>query len=620
MSIRVARPWLVASGLVLGLVTRPSSALGWVDVHVAGDDVRVDVNKDGSARVEHKITLRVSGGPLKSIDLKGVDADAVPEPDGYVVPGRDAATNSLASAVPVTTEMLPPPSRPREDGQPSPSAMRIRFDADKGLSRGVFVVFVRYRTELFRRGLVQRDGSMARLRWTGLAWEDGFDSARATFVLPAGPTEPRPDEAGVAADPTSESAAPPSVLSTVRRATGRDELELLRPYAPKAEPVTWLVRFDARALDVTTPKAEPTTAASPVPAALAPDRRMFVLLGGGLAFVLYALLVAWKTREVERAARAAGAEPRPLIPAPLFVRATGAGLALVGGLALQLTLSTGTAGALLVALASAFAAFRAPRWIRASSLRGPGTWLPISEEEAFARAARPSAQEGLLDVSTRAGKALFALGLLLLGAAVYFVSATSMYHAELFAYDAVALLALFCTGRLAELPPDPVASAAPLLRDVAKRVRKATKKAGEEVRIVPRIRVPEGSAKADELRLAVVPRSPLPGFSGLEVGVVLTPAAGSTLRSPEVLLRVTTGTACEESVEAIAQQGRSQRGKRPTERAITLVPRLPTAWMTADLVTRLVGLLREGRKASEERSGIRRSAQVVAASEDGRAA
>jgi len=621
MSIRVARPWLVASGLVLGLVTLPAPALAWVDVHVAGDDVRVDVNKDGSARVEHKLTLRVSGGPLKSIDLKGIDADAVPEPDGYVVPGRDAATNSLASAAPVTTEMLPPPSRPRDDGQPNPSAMRIRFDADKGLSRGVFVVFVRYRTELFRRGLVQRDGSMARLRWTGLVWEDGFDSARATFILPAGPTEPRPDEAGVALDPASEAAAAPSVLSTVRRATGRDELELLRPYAPKGEPITWLVRFDARALEVTAPRPDPTTtAASPGPvAALAPDRRLFVLLGGGLAFVLYALLVALKSREVERAARAAGAEPRPLIPAPLFVRATGAGLALVGGLALQLTLPTGTAGALLIALASAFAAFRAPRWIRASSLRGPGTWLPISEEEAFSRT-RPVTHGALLDVSTRAGKALFAFGLLLLGAAVWFVSRTSMYHAELFAYDAVALLALFCTGRLAELPPDPVASAAPLLRDVMKRVRKATKKAGEEVRIVPRIRVPEGSAKADELRLAVVPRSPLPGFSGLEVGVVLTPAAGSTLRSPEVLLRVTTGTACEEAAFAITRQGRSQRGKRPTERAITLVPRLPTAWMTADLVTRLVFLLREGRKAAEERSGIRRSAQVVSVSEDGRAA
>jgi len=620
MSIRVVRPWLAATSVALGLVALPLPASAWVDVHVAGDDVRVDVEKDGSARVEHKITLRISGGPLRSIDLRGIDPDAVPEPDAYVVPARDAATNSLASAAPVTTEMLPPPSRPRDDGTPSPSAMRLRFDADKGLSRGVFVVFVRYRSELFRRGLIKRDDSMARLTWSGLLWEDGFDSARATFVLPSGATEPRPAEI-TPVEGADEGPTPPSVLSTLRRATGHDELELLRPYAPKGERVAWHVRFDARALDVTAPRpADAATSATPAKTPLAPERRDVFLLAGGLVFVLYSLLVALKGREVERTAKEAGAEPQPLIPAPLFARAVLAGVALTAGLGLQAYLPTGTAGALSVALAAAFAAHRAPRWTRTSSLRGPGAWLPITEEEAFARALRP--RGAFLDVSTRAGKVLFALALILLGGAAWFVSGTSMYHAELLAYDAVALLALFCTGRLAELPPDPVASAAPFLRGVAKRVRKAAKKAGEEVRIVPRIRVPEGSAKADELRLGIVPRSPLPGFSGLEVGVVLTPAAGGTLRSPEVLLRITSGTTCEAAMHEISDLGTSRRGRKPNERVVGLTPQLPTAWMTADLVTRLLGVMREARKGSEreERSGIRRSTEATGLGTSGRAA
>ncbi|UQA60367.1 hypothetical protein [Polyangium aurulentum] len=607
MSPRVARPALVAFALVLALLGLPRRALAWVDAHVKADDVRLSIEKDGSARVEHKIKLSISGGPLRSIDLRGVDPDAVPEPDGYVVPASEAAVNSLASAVPISTELLPPPSRAPDDGSPALSVLRVRFDADKGLSRGVYVIFLRYRTELARRGLLARDGSMARVRWTGLTWDDGLDSgARATFIVPTGATEPRVEEPAVN---ESEGAAPPaSVLSTLRRATGRDELELMRPYAPKGEPIVWMARFDARALEVTAPRAQPITPpAAPSQGALAPDRRGLILLAGGGLFVLYALLVALKSREVARLSRAAGAEPRPLIPASVFLRSAGAGTALVAGVALQLLLPTGTVGALFVVLAAALAAHRAPVWMRASALRGPGQWLSISEEEAFARPPRP---KGVwLDVSTRGGKALLFASLAALGTGVWFVSRASLYHAHLFAYDAVALLALFCTGRLAELPPDPVTVPAPLLRDVARRIRKVMRKAGEEVRIVPRIRVPEGSANADELRLTVIPRSPLPGFAGLEIGVVLAPSVGGCWQAPEILLRVQAGSPCEAAVEALAGGGRWQRGRRPNERVIAFSPRLPMARMTADLAARLALSIRAAR--GSETSVIRRKAQAL---------
>jgi hypothetical protein len=605
MSPRVARPALVAFALVLALVALPRRALAWVDVRVAGDDVRLDIKKDGAARVEHKITLRISGGPLRSIDLRGVDPDAVPEPDGYVVPEQEAKVNSLASAVPITSELLPPPSRAPEDGSPALSVMRVRFDADKGLSRGVYVVFLRYRTDLAGRGLLARDGSMARVRWTGLTWEDGFN-ARATFVMPTGATEPRVDEPAVN---EAEGAPPPaSVLSTLHRATGRDELELMRLYAPTDEPIVWTVRFDARALDVTAPRAQQVTPQAAAPAgALAPDRRGFVLLGGGVLFVLYALLVAVKSREVARASSAVGTEPRPLIPASIFLRSAGAGLSLVAGVALQLLLPTGTLGALFVVLAAALASHRAPVWMRASALRGPGQWLPISEEEAFARPPRP--RGAWLDVSTRAGKALLFATLVALGVGVWFVSKSSLYHAHLFAYDAVALLAIFCTGRMAELPPDPVTAPAPFLGDVARRIRKTMRKAGEEVRLVPRIRVPEGSARADELRLTVIPRAPLPGFAGLEIGVVLAPSVGGCWQAPEVLLRVTAGSPCEAAVEALAGAGRWQRGRRPNERVIAFSPRLPLSWMTADLAARLAISVRVAK--GSETSGIRRKAQAL---------
>jgi hypothetical protein len=599
------RPAALALGLAL--LALPGRALAWVDAHVAGDDVRLEVDKDGAARIEHKLTLRISGGPLRSIDLRGVDPDAVPEPDGYVVPSRDAATNSLANASPISAELLPPPTK-HEDGQPALSALRVRFEAEKGLKSGVFVVFVRYRTELARRGLLARDGSMARLRWTGLTWEDGFDNARATFAFPTGPTAPRPEEAQ-SADPNDPAATPPaSVLSTLRRATGRDELELLRPYAPKGEPITWNVRFDARALEVTAPKTSQTitlpgsTETSP----LTPSRRGWLILGGGILFVLYGLLVAAKSRQVERAARAAGTMPRPLIPAPPLVRAAGAAAALVGGIGLSLALPTGTAGALLVALAAALSAHRTPRWTPA--LRGPGTWLPIAETEAFAKPPRPTGAS--LDVSTGTGKWLLLLSLAALGGVVAFVARHSAYHAHLLAYDAVALLAIFCTGRLAELPPDPAVAAAPFLRDVAKRLRKAFRKNPDDLRLSPRIRVPEGNAKPDELRLGVVPRGTLPGFLGLEVGVVLAPAAGKPLTLPQVLVRVAAGSACEGALLSLAPGASASRGRKPNERVLAFSPRLPTTWATAALVTRLLGVLRA--EARSETSGIRKKREALA--------
>lgn len=609
MLIRLARhSSLFAAVLALGSLTLPRTAHAWVDARVAGDDVRVDVAKDGSARVEHKITLKISGGPLRALDLRGVDSDAVPESDGYVIPSKDAASGSLAQAEPVSFEMLPPSNKVQEDGSKEPSILRVRFDADKGLSRGIFVVFVRYRTELFRRGLIHRDGSMAQIRWSGLSWNDGFDSARATFILPSGPTEPRPDEASQENGEAATDAPRASTLSTLRRGTGRDELELLRPYAPKGESVAWQVRFDARALDVTAGKtALDKTEAPAAPSSVTPARRDLLLVGAGFVFVLYSLLVALKSREVLRTTAAAGAEARPLIPLPLYVRSIAAGLSLVAGLTCELFLRTGTMGALFVAIAAALSMHRTPTVPSTSRLRGPGAWLPISEEEAFARLPRRTGT--WIDSSTRAGKALLFTTLVLLGVGIYFISERSMYHAYLLGFDSVAIFALFCTGRLKDVPLDAVSYAKPFLSDVAKRIRKAAKKSGDDIRIIPRIRLPEGSATPDELRLAIVPRSPLTGFVGLEIGVVAAPSAESAVHIPELILRVAAGSPCEASLGNVLDQGKSQRGRRSSERAITFMPRLPTTWLTTDLALRLISALREARK-SDERSGIRRTSQL----------
>lgn len=584
---RRALPAFFALFALVFLSTVASPALAWVEAHVAGDDVRLLLDRTGSARVEHRITLKVSGGPLRTFEIRGVDGDAAPDPDGYVVPLREAMGNSLASATPVMSELLPSDSRVREDGRPTPPTLRVRFDEEKGLKRGVYMLLIRYKTNLAGRGLISLDGSMGRVEWRGPIWDDGFDSARTTFELPSGPTPPRADD--TAADPHDDSAPAPSMfLSTVRRGTERDEIELLRTYAAKGESITWAIRVDARALKTAPPPAPPKPGLF-IPGAgadgLAPAGRPVLIFAAGIAiFLLYSMLVAFKVREVARHARAAGTEPRPLIPAPLFLRSAGAGLALVAGIALELTLKTGTAGAALVALATALAVHRTPRWTHVTQLRGRGRWLPVAEKEAFRP---PPRKTGVyLDVSTREGKALLLLGLGALGGIVALVMRESPYHAYLVALDATPLLAIFCTGRLAELPPDPAAQPARLLGNVAARVKRLMR-GGEEVRAIGRIRVPDDSPDADELRLGLVPKAALPGFVALEVGVVYAPGAGGAIELPEILLRVTAGSACEEAVEALARHGRSMRGRKPNERVIAFSPRLPTARMTAAIAAAL---------------------------------
>ncbi len=177
------------------------------------------------------------------------------------------------------------------------------------------------------------------------------------------------------------------------------------------------------------------------------------------------------------------------------------------------------------------------------------------------------------------------------------------YRADLIAFDATALLAVFCTGRLAELPPDPATAPARFLRGVARRLRRAFP-AGD-VRFVGRIRVPDGSAQPDELRLAVAPRAAPAGFGAIEIGAVYVQGAGGAIALPEVVLRVTSGSACEVALESVARHGRSSRGRRAGERAIVFSPRLPTARMTAGLVAGLVRALSTARSRGAEKAAPR---------------
>lgn len=163
-------------------VVGPRSARAWVDANVLSDDVVISLSVSGQAHVEHRIGLRIAGGPLRGFDIKGVDEDASPEADSYVVPMREALRSSLASAQPITLERVPESNHQDADGHPRRPWLHLRFGTERGLSRGVYQIVARYVARIDKE-VVPR-GALARIAWTGPVWDDGVDSARVTFELP----------------------------------------------------------------------------------------------------------------------------------------------------------------------------------------------------------------------------------------------------------------------------------------------------------------------------------------------------------------------------------------------------------------------------------------------------
>lgn len=585
-------PLLALLALLVGLLA-PRLAFGWVEVHVLGDDARVAVDSAGKARIEHRVEVRVGGGPLESFDVRGVPDSLTPEPDAYVVSERGARLGTLTDAVPASLEHL---AATKAEGNKDavPATLRVRFGPD-GLSRGNYVIVLRYRTHLASAGQIQPDGALLALTFRGPTWPDGYESARVVFELPPGPTAPRVADG-------DETRAPgvlgETVLSTLRRTADKDELELVRPYAPLGEALLWTVRVDPRALGALpapAPVELPPAGAAPTrppggatPLLPEPVRRGLLFGGGALLWILYATLVISKSRTVERLTKARGTTPRPLVPLHPALRGLFAGLALAVGVGLQATLKSALPGALLVLLAAALAVHKTPLWKRAT--RGPGLWLSISEAEAFRRP--PVPRGAWLDASTRSGKWTLGLAFVLFGAASYAASRLALRYGVVVAMDFVAVLALLGTGRSRELPPDAVVDAAPPLSALAARLRKLAKRR-TPLRIVPRIRVPEGQPDADELRLLVLPERPLPGLLGIEIGLVHLPGAGGALAMPEILLRLTKDSVAEAQAAVLARSGRKVRGRKPDEIVVTLAPRLPTVAMTAELVTALASRLAE---------------------------
>jgi hypothetical protein len=555
----------LASAALL-LAAFPAHAAGWLETRVSGHSATVDVERNGTATVTQELGIRVRGGPLAELPVAGVDSDAEPLPDATVICTDDAKFGT----VPLSVAREP-------DG-----SLKLTVERARGLRTGSYVFRFSYRTQLLKRELIRRVGSHIELRWVGPRFDDGLDSARVTFRIPeasVAPTLPSPGSSGGTVNELDELGG--VFVGNLRRAPGKDELEIVRPHVARGEPALWRVWAADSAFDAFSAGAPPRSTLLLASRELgeSPRERLSWLLGAFGAGLCFGLLLFAKWRGFQAAAALRNAQAQALLPFAPGLRAA------LGGVLLGVAVIAGgrwdeptLVGLLLLGAMACAALYAKPG---RTAPRGPGQWLPLSEADAFARTAT-RLPGSWLDGSTLTGALV--LGALVAVALVahYFERQHSPYRAVELLLGATVLLPVFLTGRARELPVQ--AGGDP--RRMLERVLGGLRKRG--LRAVPLARLPQGSSSADELRLLVQPRGALAGLLAVEVGTDHALGLGGIVTEPYVLLRVREGSPCS---QVLPPQTSFQRGRKSEERVAVLRPKLPTVSETLALLAELCEVL-----------------------------
>lgn len=562
----VSRRHLAALLSLAAFLASFSARAGWVETRPTAHSATIDVERNGAATVSQELGIRLRGGPLSELTIAGVDGDAEPLPDASVICTDDAKFGTVPLSV--TREA---------DG-----SLKLSVERERGLRTGSYVFRFSYRSDLLKRELIRRVGSHVELRWVGPRLDDGLDSARVTFRIPEASEAPRlptPGSSGGAVNELDELGG--VFVGNLRRAPGKDELEIVRPHVARGEPALWRVW-------VADSVFEPfkTAPAPRAPVMLAsrelgesPRERLGWLLGALGAGLAFGLLLLGKWRLFEAAAALRNAEPRALVGLPVGVRTSLAGLCtglavIAGGRWDEPTL----VGALLLAAMACAALYAKPG---RPLPRGPGQWLPLSEADAFAHA-RERLPGAYLDAGSWRGAAT--LGVLLAGALALHVwqRQSSPYRAVELLLGAALLLPVFLTGRARELPVPAGADRERTLERLLRGLRR------HGLRAVPLARLPQGLGVPDELRLLVQPRGARSGLMALELGVEHVLGLGGVVSEPYVLVRVREGSPAAQALTAPAS---FQRGRKADERVALLRPKLPTVTETLSLVRALCELM-----------------------------
>lgn len=503
---------------------------------------------------------------MKSLEIDGIGTDVEPLPDAMVRRG----TEGSQGVWPLTTSLM-------EEG-----GLRLAIGADRGIRGGSYLFRFAYSTDLVALGRIVRRDGVQQITFIGPRLTSGVDSAKVTFSIPRGRVPPRLVE--------GEAGGAQVLLGEVRRGAEHDEIELVRAHLATGEPAVWKIEVDADALAglvdghgsahqlETLPSSTGTVSGSTwTGRSLAPGALGVI----GAVGLLYGLLVFLKARSIAIAARLREARVKPLVPGPAWLRGAASATALASAGYFAVVQEPWIAVALLLPVIC-FATHLLP--VRQVKPRGPGIW------EALDASARPRALRlpGLyFETRTAPGFALFIVMLGAVFLAAHRMLPSSNYLSLMTMALVLPLLPLFFTGRLRDLPRDPVDQAAPWFRFLDRALDSTV----AHVELWGR-RATTESLKAqdpigyDEVRIRIVLESPPSGLRSFEVS--FDEAAGACVL-PCVLLRVLEDSPTTRRLPADISW---QRGRSAEERVTLLRPTAPTRAQLLRLVRSLLGNLR----------------------------
>ena len=557
--------WLL---IFLGLVAyaRAAQAAAWIETTVTSDAVTVELQRDGQATVSHSIALKIRGGPLKSWTLQGIDRDAEPLPDASVT--NTSGTNSQNS------------HRGLELTKGDDESLQIDVDDDKGLKQGAYLLQFSYRTDFRTTKMIRARGPWLEIGWIGPRFPTGLDGAKVTFRLPAASTSPRLPEMDVDPDlPNIEGAPVDSFVSTVRRNTSFDEIDLVRAHVAQGEPVLWRLWASPAAFDTSILPTSTVTIdhAAPTVVPLAANK----LSGWSWIAIAFSAAILWisalltKLRLHTADCQAQGVLPRAVLRLHPVLRVTLSGFFVAAAVLLAWSWQGPTLATLCIAAAMLCAAQRAPQDVR--SLRGPGVWLPLTDSEAFSRNT-PASRSRYLDSSRWQGRVILTLWLTLVAIVMYVTGRRSSYDAALLGLLSPLPLILFLTARNTQLPNAQRQRTARFLAQVHRQLTR-----GQGLKVIAWARFPEGEASPDELRLRVIPPRTVPGLIGLEVAYCQ--AADTQDSTVSLLLRAVDGTAAQQVWRG---QLVWQRGRRAEERVACYTLIWPSCALAEDVIVQLL--------------------------------